>query len=53
VLASLVGPLAEAGVPILSVSTYDTDFLLVKDHDLRRATEALDRAGHRIAEVAA
>jgi hypothetical protein len=51
VLASLASPLAGAGVPILSLSTYETDFLFVKDHDLHKATEALDRAGHRIVEV--
>ena len=30
VLASLVGPLAEAGISVFAVSTFDTDYLLVK-----------------------
>ncbi|HLB63285.1 MAG TPA: ACT domain-containing protein [Anaerolineales bacterium] len=51
VLASLAGALAEAGVPILSVSTYETDFLFVKDHDLGRASNALIQAGHRVVEA--
>jgi len=31
VLASLVGPLAEAGISVFVVSTFDTDFLLGKE----------------------
>jgi hypothetical protein len=40
-LASLAGALAEAGVPILAISTYDTDVLLVKSTNAGRAIEAL------------
>src|SRR5271165_947845 len=29
VLASVIGPLAESGVPIFAVSTFDTDYVLV------------------------
>jgi hypothetical protein len=47
ILASLTGPLATAGVPIFAVSTHDTDFLLVREIDLERATRALHTAGHR------
>jgi hypothetical protein len=46
VLASLLGPLADAGVSVFGLSTFDTDYLLVKEKDLPRATEALRRAGH-------
>lgn len=48
VLASLSTPLAEAGVPILAVSTYDTDYLLVRNGDVDRAKEVLIEHGHRI-----
>lgn len=41
VLASLVGPLARAGVPVFALSTYDTDWLLVKELDLEKARAAL------------
>jgi len=34
VLASLVGPLAEAGISVFAISTFDTDYLLVKQADL-------------------
>jgi hypothetical protein len=33
VLASLVGPLAQAGVSVFALSTFDTDYLLVKEAD--------------------
>ncbi len=46
VLAALVVPLAEAGVSIFVVSTFDTDYLLVKDHQLERARRVLLYAGH-------
>ncbi|MBN1147864.1 MAG: ACT domain-containing protein [Anaerolineales bacterium] len=45
VLASIAGPLAEAGVSIFALSTYETDYVLVKESFLERALEALDRAG--------
>jgi hypothetical protein len=52
VLASLAGPLADADVPILAVSTYDTDYLLVRDAHLAAARETLTRAGHIIGPTA-
>ena len=48
VLASLAGPLAEAGISIFAVSTFDTDYLLVKAHDLEDAAVALRQAGHTV-----
>ena len=53
VLALLLVPLAGAGVAVFCVSTFDTDYLLVRDADLARATEALGAAGHRVAAGAA
>jgi uncharacterized protein len=47
VLASLVGPLAEARVNIVTFSTYDTDYLLVPTVRLREAMDTLKGAGHR------
>jgi uncharacterized protein len=46
VLASLAVPLAEARVSLFAVSTFDTDHLLIKDHELGRAVEALTTYGH-------
>ena len=48
ILAALADPLADAGLSIFAISTYDTDYVLVKSRDLPAALEALERAGHRI-----
>lgn len=48
VLASLVQPLADAGICVFAISTFDTDYLLLKEKDLARAIEALRRKGHAI-----
>lgn len=48
VLASLAVPLAEARIALFAVSTYDTDYLLVKEVEVERALDALKRAGHRL-----
>jgi NAD+ diphosphatase len=40
-LARLTAVLAAAGIPVFAVSTYDTDYLLVREHDLARARAAL------------
>jgi hypothetical protein len=49
VLASLAGPLAAASVSIFAVSTFDTDYLFVRESDLDRAVAALRHAGHTVA----
>ena len=49
VLAGLAAPLAAAGVGLLALATYDTDYLLVKETDLPRAVAALEGAGHAVA----
>jgi enamine deaminase RidA (YjgF/YER057c/UK114 family) len=41
VLAALAAPLAAAGVSLFALSTYDTDYVLVKEDDLDRALSAL------------
>jgi hypothetical protein len=46
VLASLANPLAEARINIFAVSTFDTDYLLVKEENLPQATEVLIQSGH-------
>jgi len=48
VLGSLAVPLARSGIGIFVVSTFDTDYLLVKEVDLARAVEALVADGHAI-----
>ena len=46
VLASLTAPLAEAGVSVFAVSTFDTDYLLVKEVDFDRSCSVLRLHGH-------
>ena len=36
------------GIPIFALSTYDTDYVLVKSDRLERAEDALRSAGHSI-----
>lgn len=51
VLASIASPLAEAQISIFAVSTYDTDYLLIRDSDLNRAVAALENAGHTVKRI--
>ena len=48
VVASFSTPLAEAGVGIFVISTFDTDYLLLKDVDFSKAVVALQEAGHAV-----
>ena len=48
VLAGASGLLAAAGVSIFAVSTFDTDYILVKDASLGKAIHALEGGGHRV-----
>jgi uncharacterized protein len=48
VMASIAGPLAAAGITLFAVSTYDTDYVLVREAALPAAAEALRRAGHDV-----
>ena len=46
VIANLAKPLADAGIPIFGISTYDTDHILVRADRLEEAKAALRAAGH-------
>jgi hypothetical protein len=46
IVASLATPLAEAGISIFAISTYDTDYILVRDEDLDKAKNVLAECGH-------
>jgi uncharacterized protein len=50
VLASLLVPLADAGLPVFVVSTFDTDYLLVKEDRLDAAVDILRGAGHNVVD---
>ena len=46
ILLAVIGPLADACVSIFAVSTYDTDYVLVKKNDLNQAVSVLSACGH-------
>ncbi len=46
VLASLANPLVEAKIGLFTVSTYETDYLLVREKRLDDAIAVLEAAGH-------
>jgi uncharacterized protein len=48
VVSALVEPLAEAEISIFVLSTFETDYILVREHDLARAVEVLAGAGHEV-----
>lgn len=46
VLAAILNPLAAAEIGIFAISTFDTDYILVKAEQLQAAKDALSVAGH-------
>jgi len=48
VLASILGPLSEAGVGIFANSTFSTDYIFIPGSDLDKALAALKTHGHEI-----
>lgn len=48
VLLAVLAPLAQAGVSVFALSTFDTDYVLVKETRLVQALTALEHAGHAV-----
>lgn len=48
IMAQIGSVLAQAKVSIFVVSTFDTDFFLVKEKDLHKAAEALEKDGYKV-----
>lgn len=48
VAAALVTPLADAGISVFLVATFDTDYLLVKADRFQDAMDVLGAAGHEV-----
>ena len=48
VLRGIADVLADIGAPVFVVSTYDTDYVLVKEGSLDRALDALSAAGYTV-----
>lgn len=48
VIARLSSALAEASIPLCVISTYGTDYLMVRDQDLGKAIEVLEGRGNKV-----
>lgn len=48
ILASISTALARKGVSIFAISTYDTDYILVKEKDIENAIKALSEEGYEV-----
>lgn len=48
ILAGVSRILAENSISIFVISTYDTDYILVKETDLKKAVKTLQEEGHEI-----
>ncbi len=48
ILADLAGTLAQARISLFALSTFDTDYLLVKEDRFEAACDALRASGHEI-----
>jgi hypothetical protein len=46
VIAGLTAPLAAAEIPIFNISTFDTDYILLREEHLEKAKAALSAAGY-------
>lgn len=47
---SFIEPLSSNGIPIFSISTYDTDYVLIQEEHIGRAVDLLREAGHELYE---
>lgn len=48
ILASLTAALGAAGVSVFVFSTFDTDYVLIREEKLSNATKALQSSGHEL-----
>lgn len=48
ILGGLAQPLAENGISIFAISTYDTDYVLVKEENKEKTAEVLRDQGHTV-----
>ena len=48
ILANLTKPLADADISVFALSTYDTDYLLIRNTDAAAAVSALRANGHNV-----
>jgi hypothetical protein len=51
ILSSLANPLAENKISIFAISTFNTDYLLVKSHSIEKAKVVLENEGHTFSDI--
>jgi len=51
IIATLSTVLAKAGISIFAFSTYNTDYVLVKEKNLEQSKAVLEKSGHNIIEL--
>ncbi len=49
VLSSFIQPLAQAGIPVFALATYNTDYILIPEVSRERAEQVLRTAGYLMA----
>ncbi len=50
ILSEIAAILADHNIPIFAVSTYNTDYILVKKENYEKAIQALEAAGYKMIE---
>jgi uncharacterized protein len=48
IVASIAVPLADAGISIFAVSSFDTDYFLISHREIEQAITVLESAGHKV-----
>lgn len=51
ILSSLANPLAENKISIFAISTFNTDYLLIKSHSIEKAKAVLENEGHTFSDI--
>ncbi|WP_010676692.1 ACT domain-containing protein [Bacillus timonensis] len=51
ILSTLANPLAENKISIFAISTFNTDYLLVKNHSIEKAKVVLENEGHIFSNI--
>lgn len=50
ILSKIATILAENSIPIFAISTYNTDYILIKKENYQKALDILEHSGYKIAE---
>lgn len=50
ILSKIASVLAEHGIPIFAVSTYNTDYVFIKEENYQRGLEILETSGYDISD---